>query len=364
MNFLTDWLTQAEFFHNPPRLWLIAAAAALLGFLLTHTVLSVMGKRLRARQASAPNTARAVLAVLLATTRDWLLFLLAVVLASDLLDLPVRLIALLAHAAFALVGLQLALWANGLIALWLRETPDGTGRRLQLNTVLAGMLHWTLQLVVWTLLLMVLLGNMGVNVTALVASLGVGGVAVALALQNVLGDLFASMAIGLDKPFEVGQFIAFGAVRGTVTHVGAKSTRLDSLSGEQLIISNSDLLKQLVHNYSRMTERRVVFNFRLPYGTPRSVVEAVPPQVRSFIEADEKTRFDRGHLISFGEIGLEFEFVYYVLDPGYTLYCDIQQRVNLGIMDLLEDLGTEFAVPARQLRGPGTVAPATAVGGA
>ncbi len=197
---------------------------------------------------------------------------------------------------------------------------------------------------------MFFLANVGVNITAFVTSLGIGGVAVALALQNILGDLFSSMAIGLDKPFEVGQFIAFGKVLGTVVHVGVKTTRINSLSGEQLVISNVNLLKELIHNYSRMVERRVVFGFRVPYGTSRERVAQIPGRVRVFIESEPQARFDRGHFANLGEYGPEFEFVYYVLDPGYTLYRDIQERVNLRIMELLEDLEVDFAVPARQVR--------------
>jgi small-conductance mechanosensitive channel len=203
---------------------------------------------------------------------------------------------------------------------------------------------------VWAVLLLFFLSNVGVNVNAFVASLGIGGVAVALALQNILGDLFASAAIGLDKPFEVGQVIAFGQELGTVLHVGVKTTRVRSLSGEELAISNTDLLKQVIHNHSRRSERRIVFGFKVPYGTPRAQVEEIPRRVRSFFEQEEKVRFDRGHFSNFGEHGPEFEFVYIVLDPDYTLYMDIQQRINLRIMELLDELGAEIAIPVRQIR--------------
>ncbi|MEO6030943.1 MAG: mechanosensitive ion channel family protein, partial [Burkholderiaceae bacterium] len=274
--------------------------------------------------------------------------LLAVLLAAGLLQFKPLTERLLGHASFALIGLQIALWANALIKLWLRNTqrePD----EAPANPVLVGMLVWALQLVVWTVLLLAFLANIGVNVTTLVASLGIGGVAVALALQNILGDLFSSIAIGLDKPFEVGQFIAFSDVLGTVVHVGVKTTRIDSLSGEQLIISNSKLLDELVHNYSRMARRRVVFGFRVPYDTHPDNVEHIIAQVRGYIEAAQPTRFDRGHLANFGEYGLEFEFVYHVLDSDYTVYRDVQQQVNLQIMKLLRGMDVKFAVPARVL---------------
>jgi small-conductance mechanosensitive channel len=344
---LTEWLGQAELFGNPWRSWLTAAASALVGYLVVRGVLGFTAARLRLRQQRAPNGARAVALALLHATRRWLVLLLAVLLALETLAFRPRLTSALGHASIGVVGLQLALWANALIALWLRHAEPG---RLPINRVLAGMLSWIAQLLIWTVLLLFFLGNVGDNVTAFVASLGVGGIAVALALQNVLGDLFASVAIGLDKPFEVGQVIGFGDQIGTVVHVGVKTTRIRALSGEELVISNTHLLKELIHNHSRRIERRIVFGFRVPYGTPRTRVEAIPGRVRELIEEEEEVRFDRGHFTAFGDLGPEFEFVYFVLGADFTLYRDIQQRVNLRIMALLEELDVEFAVPARQLR--------------
>jgi small-conductance mechanosensitive channel len=346
---MSKWLTQTDLFGNPIQLWLIAAAGALIGYLVVHSTLAFAASKLRERQERSPNRARAVVIALLKATRRWLVFLLALVLAGRTLEATPRLEALLQHMTFALLGLQMALLANGLIALWLRDAPADPLRR-SINPVLAGMLSWAAQLLVWAVLLLFFLSNVGVNVNAFVASLGIGGVAVALALQNILGDLFASAAIGLDKPFEVGQVIAFGQELGTVLHVGVKTTRVRSLSGEELAISNTDLLKQVIHNHSRRSERRIVFGFKVPYGTPRAQVEEIPRRVRSFFEQEEKVRFDRGHFSNFGEHGPEFEFVYIVLDPDYTLYMDIQQRINLRIMELLDELGAEIAIPVRQIR--------------
>lgn len=345
---MTDWLNRTELLNNPILLWLYAAAAAVIGYLVVDIGVRYLASLVRRRHAQAPSPHRAVLLAVLEATRHTLILLLIAVLAAGLLQFTPRAERILGHLSFALIGLQIALWANALIKLWLRNTQreqDATPA----NPVLVGMLVWAMQLVVWTVLLLAFLANIGVDVTTLVASLGIGGVAVALALQNILGDLFSSIAIGLDKPFEVGQFIAFGDVLGTVVHVGVKTTRIDSLSGEQLIISNSKLLDQLVHNYSRMARRRVVFGFRLPYDTPPDAVEHVIAQVRGYIEAAQPTRFDRGHLANFGEYGLEFEFVYHVLKPDYTIYRDVQQQVNLQIMRLLGGIGLKFAVPARVL---------------
>ncbi len=349
---MLERLNQLEWMGNPVASWLIALAAALVGFGVASMVLGLLRSHLRHLDERLPEAAaRAArpLHVLVRTTRNWVLLLLSLVLAAEFLDLSRRAEAILYNLGFALVGVQVALWINALIELWLTR-PSAADGKPRSNPVMIGILRWTAQLFVWTTLVMAMLANAGVDITAFVASLGIGGVAVALALQSLLGDLFSSLSIGLDKPFEVGEFIAFGDDLGTVRHVGIKSTRIDSLRGEQLIIANSKLLEQLVRNYSRMPHRRVVFGFRLPYGATSERVRQVVEAVKEIIRAQHDVRFDRGHQSAFGEYGLEFEFVYYVLASDYTMYMDVQQRINLAIIDLLECLNLDFAVPARHVR--------------
>ncbi len=349
---MQEWLHDTVWLGNSAASWLYALAGAMVVYLIARTALSVVLGRLRRIDAGAPGTAtRAVRALrtTLESTRNWLLLAAALLLAASALGLGDRVRPWIENTLLAVIGLQLALWANALIALWLRP-QSASGERA--NVVMLGIVRWGAQLIVWTTLLMALLANAGIDITAFVASLGIGGVAVALGLQTVLGDLFSSISIGMDKPFEVGEFIAFGDNLGTVRHVGVKSTRIDSLRGEQLVISNSNLLGMLVHNYSRMPHRRVVFDFRIPYGTPTEKIRTIVDEVRAMFDDEEQARFDRGHLASFGEFGLRFEFVYYVLAPDFTLYMDIQQRVNLKIIELMERLDVEFAVPARVLHMP------------
>jgi small-conductance mechanosensitive channel len=354
-----DWLFHGHLLGNPVLAWAIAAACALLGYLIAHSVALFFKARLTklADRTRRPGVYAA--AAVAAATRGWLLLLISIVVALDFLRIG-------SHAAdihvpgnwtvqdwlhlltYALIGIQVALWVIALLVSLLRRSAERSDSH-PVNPVMLGVLTWVVQFLVWVTLALALLAAGDVNITAFVASLGVGGVAVALALQNVLGDLFASIAIGLDKPFAVGEFIAFGTDMGTVTKVGIKSTRLQSLSGEELAISNSVLLKNLIHNYSRMRERRVVFDFRLPFDTPRDKIPEIVTRVRGFIEKDKRTRFDRGALSGFGEYGLDFEFVYYVLDPGYNVFVEIQQRINLDMLDAWDELDVEFAVPARKV---------------
>jgi small-conductance mechanosensitive channel len=359
---MNDWLQHGQWLGNSAQAWVIAGGAALGGYLIAHTAAAILAARFRKLANRTHRNGFAIVARVAEATRGWLLLLIAVAIALDFLqfgDIAGNTVATqgwsvqdwLHLATYALVGTQIALWIIALLVAWLHRSASDDDTR-PVNPVMLGVLTWTVQFVVWVTLVLALLAEGGVNITAFVASLGVGGVAVALALQNVLGDLFASISIGLDQPFEVGEFIKSGDDLGTVIKVGIKSTRIASLSGEELVISNSVLLKNLIHNYSRMTERRVVFNFRLPFDTPRERIPDVVDRVRAIIEGEAQTRFDRGALSGFGDYGLDFEFVYYVLDPSYNVYAEIQQRIYLKMLDLWDELGIQFAVPARRLHAP------------
>ncbi len=199
----------------------------------------------------------------------------------------------------------------------------------------------------WAVILLAMLSNLGVNITAFVASLGVGGIAVALAVQNILGDVFASLSIAVDKPFEVGDFIVVGTLAGTVEHVGLKTTRIRSLGGEQIVMANADMISSTIQNYKRLQERRIVFEFRLTYDCSTEQVRQVTQRVQEIIKREELARFDRCHFRNFGESALEFETVYIVLDASYNVYMDVQQRINLSIMKAVAELGACFAFPAR-----------------
>ncbi len=245
--------------------------------------------------------------------------------------------------------LQVALWGNAVISFWITRYMQ---KRMEEDAAAAtsiGALRFVGKLLLWTFVLLLALDNLGIDVTALVTGLGIGGIAVALALQNVLGDLFASLSIVLDKPFVIGDFIIVGDFLGTVEHIGLKTTRLRSLSGEQLVFSNSDLLGSRIRNYKRMAERRIVFSFGVIYQTPHEKLARIPEMVREIIEAQEKARFDRAHFKAYGDSSLNFEVVYYVQVPDYLVYMDIQQAVNLELYRRFQEEGIEFAYPTRTL---------------
>lgn len=244
---------------------------------------------------------------------------------------------------------QVGLWAGAAAALLLerrRRRAMSTDRAVASSLGIVGFLVRT---AIWALIVLLVLDNLGVDVTAMVAGLGIGGVAIALASQNILGDLFASLSITFDRPFVVGDFLIIDDFLGSVEYIGVKSTRLRSLSGEQIIMANAELLKARIRNYGRMAERRVVFALNVTYDTAADMLERIPQEVRRIVEAQQDTRFDRSHFASYGAHSLDFETVYYVLSADYNRYMDIQQAINLEIYRTFEGLGIEFAYPTQTL---------------
>lgn len=327
--------------------WGFAFAIAItvsVGFLLLQRVL-VTRLRAYARRTSTPLDD--IAAEVLASTNAAFVLVVALYLGSLALDLPLAAERALRVAAIVAILVQAALWANRFIGLWLsaytlqRRENDGA------SVMTASLLAFAGRVVLWSLATVLILDNLGFSVTTLIASLGIGGIAVALAVQNVLGDMFASLSIAIDKPFVIGDFIIVDELMGTVEHIGLKTTRVRSLSGEQIIFSNADLLKSRIRNYKRMYERRVIFNFGVVYQTPAEQLRRIPAMVREIVTAQTPVRFDRAHFKQYGDSSLDFEAVYYVLDPDYNRYMDIQQTINLDLFARFAKEGIEFAYPTR-----------------
>jgi small-conductance mechanosensitive channel len=326
-----------------------ALAAAVASYALMLLGLRLVTGRLRNLTERTATPMDDVVVSVLASTNRWLLLAAALLIGIGLLDLGPRWSDRVGQMWFVAIALQMGLWATRAIGVGIRGYEVRSGRSGSQLSASGTLLSWLLRTVLWAVILLSVLANMGVNVTAFVASLGVGGIALALAVQNILGDLFASLSIAVDKPFEVGDFISSDAGTGTVEFVGLKTTRIRSLSGEQIVVGNTDLLKQPVKNYRRMTERRIAFKFGVTYDTSADLAQAIPGIVQKLVEADGMLRFDRAHFQSFGESSLDYEVVYHVLDPGYNVYMDAQQRLNLGLLREFTARGIEFAFPTRTL---------------
>ena len=257
-----------------------------------------------------------------------------------------------AHMAFSIILLcQGGIWLNHALSWGLDEFIEvrkQPGSTEGLATAVSAV-RFLSRVAVWSIIILLVLSNLRINVTTLVAGLGVGGVAVALALQNILGDLFASLSILLDKPFAVGHFIVVDNLTGTVEYVGVKTTRIRSIDGEELIISNSDLLKSRIHNYEHSSERRVLLDVGVTYNTPYEKLKAIPEIVRELIDGIELARFERARFREYGESSLNFRIMYYVRSTDYRRYLDVQHEVNLELFRRFAEEKIEFAFPTRTL---------------
>jgi len=203
--------------------------------------------------------------------------------------------------------------------------------------------------IVWAVAIIVVFQNLGYDISALVLSLGIGGIAIAFALQNILADLFASFAIYFDKPFQVGDFIVVGKDMGTVKRIGIRSTRLQTLQGEELVVSNKELTESRVHNYKRMEKRRTVFSFGLTYETPTEKLRKVPAIIKNIMDNIELVDLDRAHFKEFADFSLNFEVVYYLNSSDYNVYMNIQQEINLRLKEEFEKEGIEMAYPTQTI---------------
>jgi small-conductance mechanosensitive channel len=320
----------------------IAAAAVLLS--IRHYMVCRL-KKLAQRTATRLDD---IAATMLASTFLLPIVALALYLGSQFLVLAPAHAVLLTRIAITALLVQLAVWGDVGLRTWRNQyRGDGADNGRRAST---GVLCFVMRLALWVVIFLMVLDNLGFNITTLVASLGIGGVAVALAVQNILGDLFASLSIMLDKPFELGDFIIVGDVLGWVEHIGLKTTRVRGLGGEQVVFSNGDLLKSRIHNHKRLQRRRVAFIVRVAYGTPVEKLGAIPQMVREIVSAHALGTFEHCHLMSYGEWSLDFEVVYQFGSPDYFAHLDTQQAIFLELYRRFEQEKIQFAHPLSIVR--------------
>jgi small-conductance mechanosensitive channel len=227
---------------------------------------------------------------------------------------------------------------------YVRKQENGDEKIKQMRGIIV-----VINAIVWALGLVFLFDNLGYNVTAIITGLGIGGIAIALAAQNILGDLFNYFVIFFDRPFEIGDFVQVDDKLGIVENIGVKTTRLKTLRGEQLVFANTDLTNARLHNFKKLTARRVVFPIGVVYETPYEKVKAIPGILKKIIESEPKVRYDRAHFAAFGDFSLNFEIVYYIDSADYNEYMDAHQNINLNIMQAFANQGIEFAYPTQTI---------------
>jgi small-conductance mechanosensitive channel len=278
--------------------------------------------------------------------KTWFYLFLAFYIAINTLEISQNLIDVLDFLMIVLSGLVAGLAINHAITeeskryLSLRKEKNKAVSKVKVLVII-------IKGIVWIIILLTVLANLGVEITALVAGIGIGGIAIALALQAILGDLFASFSIYFDKPFEEGDFIIIGSDMGTVKEIGIKTTRIQTLQGQELVISNSEMTRSRINNYKKMKKRRVVFEFGVTYNTPNSRLKKINDIVDKIIKKIKIAEIDRVNFKNFGDSSLVYEAVYYLDTSDYNEYMNVQEKINLELKKEFEKAGIEFAFPTR-----------------
>ena len=349
MNRIQDWLQQL-LDYSAFEIGIVRWSAVLLIILLTVVVIQTIKKVLISvmKRWSKNERFRWIKYVkgLVKKTTIFLSVAIGLFWGITLLDVDERFLTGAYTFIRVMVILQMGVWASALTGVvadgYKLVIEDDNAQITALSAI-----TFVVRVVIWAVVLMMILDNLGFDITAMVASLGIGGIAVALAAQNILGDLFAFFSIIIDQPFVKGDFIIVGSDLGSIEHIGIKSTRVRSLGGEQLIFANKDLLNSRIRNFKRMEQRRIVFEFGLVYDTSAEHVKLVPELVESYIKALDTTRFDRAHFKEFGDSSLNFEVVYWVLSAEFGVYMDTHQAIIFEMLKEFRERGIQFAYPTR-----------------
>jgi len=345
---MIEIIANYTFLGNPASAYLKAGLLLIAGILLIALLRNTLGRKLR-RKGEEPDAGgrwwvahlsfRRVVVPLLYIGTVWI-----AISGLALGDATTRILRGIIAAIGAIIAVRAILF---MLDTSLKKYAQKTGR--EEDEKRAKPLLSLISFLLWMVAFIFLLDNFGFNISTLVAGIGVSGIAIAIAAQGILGDLFNYFVIFFDRPFELGDFIIFDDKLGSIEKIGIKTTRIRALSGEQLIISNSNLVNARVHNYKRMERRRVVFRIGVTYQTPLEQLKAIPQMIQEFIESNEQAQFDRSHFQGYGDFALTFETVYYVLTPDYAVYMDIQQAINLKIYEAFAAKGIDFAYPTQTL---------------
>lgn len=342
-------ILEQQILGNSLSQWAISGTALVVTVFVLIIIQRFIGRRLATLAKHTETHWDDIFAGLLTQTKLLFLFIVGIFVGSLFVELPAHVRTIFSSILIIALLIQTGIWGVSLITALLESYRQRVQEKNPAAITSINVISLISKFILWSSLLLLALNNLGINVTSLVAGLGIGGVAVALAIQNVLGDLFASLSIVLDKPFVNGDFLVIGEFMGSVEYIGLKTTRIRSLSGEQLVFSNSDLLSSRIRNYGRMFERRVVFSIGVTYQTPREKLKRIPLIIKEAVKAQDNTRFDRCHFMKYGDYSLMFETVFYVMSADYNIYMDIQQAIYFDIHERFEQEHIEFAYPTQTL---------------
>lgn len=354
INFLpVDWLTSAQF-----NSYLVLASVFLAVLILLRLVQKLLIDRLKESALASENKVDDFIVEIVASI-GWVVYLvLPLYVATRFVYLPpvvdnwISKIGLLVLVYYGVVVVQKIAAHTLEVALARREEEAGIEMEGTLRRSVGVFLKQLLRILIWLIAIFFVLQNLGVNITALLGGVGVLGIAVGFALQNILDDIFSFFSIYFDQPFRVGDFIAVDDFRGTVQQIGVKSTRIQTLKGSQVVVANNQLIEKKITNYRTMDKRRVSFTVRVAYGTSKKKLEKIVSKVKKIVDGLEKAELDRCHLKDFGDYGFSFAIVFYVKGGDYTTYMNARQKFNLALLEFFEKEGIELGYPGRNFSFP------------
>jgi small-conductance mechanosensitive channel len=337
-----------EFLSNSLQAWITASLTTAIVFLVLIGARWLFVSRLAVIAERTINQIDDMVVDMIRSTRTWVLFAFAVI--AGFGSLKLAHVDQFFHPVAQLILLwQIALWGTGAVSFWVKHHLKArTSITERGGVAMINAIGVAAKVVLWILIIITAFhAVLAIDVTPWITGLGVSGIAVALAVQNILGDLLAALAIVFDKPFDVGDTIGVDQITGTVEHIGLKTTRIRSITGEQIIIGNGDLLKSRLRNYRRMYQRRALFNLDVTFDTPSDSLAKLPGIIEQIVRAQSPVKFERSHIATFGESAIRIETVYYVLDPDYKKYLDVQQAINLAVLERFGKERVKFAFPSR-----------------
>lgn len=331
------------FYPNSIENGLIALLTAIITFLILMGIGKVLISQLRKYVIKSSAPLNDVFISVVQSTKKFFLVVSSIFIASQTLNLPIKIQDFIQIIFQVILILQIGFWINSFVTAYVKIKSNDSTNKTAVNA-----LGVIVRLIVWVIVILLALDNLpNVKITSLITSLGIGGIAIGLAVQKILEDLFASMSISLDQPFQIGDTIDINGIVGTIEHIGLKSTRIRALSGEQIILSNSNLLDMRIHNLQRMENRRVAVNLSITYQVMPETLRRIPELIREIVEQEEGVRFERAHFKNFGDSGLMIEVIYWIESADYAVYMDKKQSVNLKIFEKFSQEGIEFAYPTQ-----------------
>ena len=343
---MENFLNQV-YFGNSLQTYLIALIIIALGIITAQVVNRIIGKKIAASLETDASPEKETKIRNIKRFLVPLIYFGALYIAVKSITLPEKVTTILNYFFIIVSSLLLIRFILALLGLFIEKYIEVSEKETDKNKI--RVLMSLINVTIWVIGILFLLDNLGFNISTIIAGLGIGGIAVALAAQAILGDLFSYFVIFFDKPFQLGDFVIFDDKRGVIEKIGIKTTKIRSLSGELLVVSNSYLTGTRLHNYKQMKRRRVVFSLGVVYGTSIEQLKVIPEKIKGIIENIQKTQFDRCNFFSYGNFSLDFETVYFIEDPDYNLYAKIQEEINLKIMHEFSLLGVEFAYPTQTI---------------